>query len=158
MNCPNCGAPLEPMPNRPHLRCVHCSTVQLVEPTSEGLIDLDREYGMKCPCCVKPMTAASIDGFTVGHCASCQGILLESGEFAEVVSHHRDRSGGPCRPELIDATEFGRVTRCPKCHCRMDTHVYGAGGNAVIDSCERCQLIWLDAGELKILQRYHAAN
>jgi Zn-finger nucleic acid-binding protein len=36
----------------------------------------------------------------------------------------------------------------------MDTHPYFGGGNAVVDTCERCGLIWLDAGELPIIERY----
>jgi hypothetical protein len=36
----------------------------------------------------------------------------------------------------------------------MEAHPYFAGGNAVVDTCERCQLIWLDAGELAIIERY----
>jgi Zn-finger nucleic acid-binding protein len=36
----------------------------------------------------------------------------------------------------------------------MDTHPYHAGGNAVIDTCHRCKLIWLDAGEASVLGKY----
>jgi Zn-finger nucleic acid-binding protein len=28
-------------------------------------------------------------------------------------------------------------------------HIYAGPGNAVIDSCERCQVNWLDPGELR---------
>ena len=31
---------------------------------------------------------------------------------------------------------------------RMDTHYYADGGNVIIDDCSRCELNWLDAGEL----------
>ena len=31
----------------------------------------------------------------------------------------------------------------------MDTHPYYGPGNVVIDSCDRCELVWLDFGELK---------
>jgi Zn-finger nucleic acid-binding protein len=47
-----------------------------------------------------------------------------------------------------------RVRNCPRCRRRTETHVYGGGGNAVIDSCERCRLVWLDAGELTMLVRH----
>jgi hypothetical protein len=36
----------------------------------------------------------------------------------------------------------------------MDTHPYSGGGNAVVDTCEECGLIWLDAGELAIIERF----
>jgi Zn-finger nucleic acid-binding protein len=31
----------------------------------------------------------------------------------------------------------------------MISHLYGGPGNVVIDSCERCLVNWLDAGELQ---------
>jgi Zn-finger nucleic acid-binding protein len=35
----------------------------------------------------------------------------------------------------------------------MDTHYYAGGGNVVIDDCSRCELNWLDAGELMSIVR-----
>jgi Zn-finger nucleic acid-binding protein len=35
----------------------------------------------------------------------------------------------------------------------MDTHYYAGGGNVVIDDCSRCELNWLDAGELMAIAR-----
>jgi len=46
------------------------------------------------------------------------------------------------------------VLTCPNCQQRMDTHPYFGGGNVVVDTCEGCGLIWLDAGELAIIERY----
>jgi hypothetical protein len=34
----------------------------------------------------------------------------------------------------------------------MDTHPYGGPGNVIIDNCERCELNWLDYGELAKVQ------
>ena len=36
----------------------------------------------------------------------------------------------------------------------MEAHPYFGGGNAVVDTCEHCGLIWLDAGELAVIERY----
>jgi Zn-finger nucleic acid-binding protein len=30
----------------------------------------------------------------------------------------------------------------------MDKHAYGGGGNVDVDSCEQCEVLWLDRGEL----------
>jgi Zn-finger nucleic acid-binding protein len=35
----------------------------------------------------------------------------------------------------------------------MDSHVYGGGGNAVIGSCERCEVNWLHHGGLDRIVR-----
>lgn len=159
MNCPNCGAALEPVPNRTHLRCQHCTSIHFVEPVEEGLIPLDREFGQECPCCDRSLAAASLEGYTVGHCGECRGILANSEHFATVVASHRAANRGKQQPvEPIDPSEFRRATRCPLCQRRMDTHAYGGGGNAVIDSCARCHLVWLDAGELTVLEQYQATR
>ena len=55
---------------------------------------------------------------------------------------------------LFAPEELRRRVQCPRCHKPMDTHPYHAGGNAVIDTCERCHLVWLDAGELAEIGRY----
>jgi hypothetical protein len=36
----------------------------------------------------------------------------------------------------------------------MDTHPYFGGGNVVVNTCERCSVIWLDAGKLALIERY----
>jgi Zn-finger nucleic acid-binding protein len=40
----------------------------------------------------------------------------------------------------------------------MDNHPYHAGGNAVIDTCHRCRVVWLDAGELTVLGKYQSRS
>ena len=30
----------------------------------------------------------------------------------------------------------------------MDEHLYGGGGNVDVDSCESCNVLWVDRGEL----------
>jgi Zn-finger nucleic acid-binding protein len=37
----------------------------------------------------------------------------------------------------------------------MDTHPYYGGGRVVVDTCHRCTLIWLDAGELTVIERHN---
>jgi hypothetical protein len=55
-----------------------------------------------------------------------------------------------------DARELDRRLFCPQCHIRMDTHRYGGPGNVIVDSCSKCELIWLDHGEL--LRIIHAPD
>jgi Zn-finger nucleic acid-binding protein len=46
------------------------------------------------------------------------------------------------------AFEDGRALHCPLCKLAMDKHAYGGGGNVDVDSCEQCEVLWLDRGEL----------
>jgi Zn-finger nucleic acid-binding protein len=41
-----------------------------------------------------------------------------------------------------------KVLNCPLCKREMDKHIYGGGGNVNVDSCESCNVLWLDRGEL----------
>jgi hypothetical protein len=42
-----------------------------------------------------------------------------------------------------------RLLLCPGCNQVMASHLYGGPGNLVMDSCESCELNWLDPGELR---------
>lgn len=155
MNCPNCGAALEPVPNRSHLRCPYCRSLHFPEPVGEGIIPLGCDHAYDCPCCDRRLEAAVLDGDRVGYCPHCRGLLLASDHFARVVARRRET--GALRNkwvEPIDPAEFRRITRCPRCGRKTDTHTYGGGGNAVIDSCVYCRLVWLDAGELTVLGQF----
>src|SRR5258708_37824801 len=76
-------------------------------------------------------------------------------DFRQLVLKRRDEQ----KPheldiEPFDPAELRRRLTCPICRGPMDAHPYGGGGNAVVDSCERGNMIWLDAGELAIIQPF----
>jgi Zn-finger nucleic acid-binding protein len=48
----------------------------------------------------------------------------------------------------VDPHDLTRSVLCPHCHRAMDAHFYAGPGNVVLDSCETCDLNWLDHGEL----------
>ena len=49
----------------------------------------------------------------------------------------------------LNPDDLRRKVRCPVCKAAMVTHPYYGPGNVVLDSCESCELVWLDFGELK---------
>ena len=100
--------------------------------------------------CRAPLVKALLDGaYAVEHCERCRGILLPRAAFAEAVTRRRARqSGAPAPPVPMDPRELKHVVVCPSCRSQMDVHPYYGPGNVVIDSCQRCDLIWLDFGEL----------
>jgi hypothetical protein len=63
------------------------------------------------------------------------------------VRARREISGVPAHQP--DWTEMDRRIKCPRCGQEMDTHLYGGGGNVIIEDCEHCELNWLDYGELE---------
>jgi Zn-finger nucleic acid-binding protein len=155
MNCPNCGAALVPAGNRNYFLCTHCGGYHFPEDVGDGVRLVGESVGANCPVCRLPLLSALIDGETVCYCDHCRGFLAPTPIFAQIVSKRRAlHSPHEQRPGPFDPAELKRALKCPNCHLRMDTHPYFGGGNAVVDTCERCGLIWLDAGELAIIERY----
>lgn len=84
------------------------------------------------------------------HCERCRGILLARTTFAEAITGRRAReSGEPSPPVPLDparARADRHLSLLPLADGRAS---YYGPGNVVIDSCQRCDLIWLDFGELQ---------
>lgn len=140
---------------RNYFHCEHCGRYHFPEGTDEGVVVLEELAGLDCPLCSEPLHAARLDGEPAGYCAKCRGMLLVTASFTVVVSKRRARQRVPEQPrEPFDPGELKRGVDCPRCRRRMDTHAYSGGGNAVIDSCSRCNLVWLDAGELTLIGSY----
>jgi Zn-finger nucleic acid-binding protein len=153
MNCRNCGAPMELFARRRYYFCTFCGTFAFIDgPAIAGVLVLERPVDARpCPLCAAPLASALLDdAFDVEHCERCRGLLLARRTFAEAITRRRAREAGPpAAPVAMDPRELQRVVQCPSCHARMDVHPYYGPGNVVIDTCSRCDLIWLDVGELR---------
>jgi Zn-finger nucleic acid-binding protein len=154
MNCPNCGAAMELIDHRRSLHCAHCGTTKfLASPEAvDGVRVLGRsDDARRCPLCAVKMASALLDDrHAVMFCQACRGVLMPRERFAHVVHERRAWASGPPEPPSpIDVREFERRLFCPNCSTRMATHPYFGPGSVVIDTCEPCDLVWLDLGELK---------
>ncbi len=157
MNCTNCGAGLKPVGNRPYFRCPYCETFHFPQELADGVALVGGSVPRACPVCADPLAHAAIDGHAVEYCATCRGFLAANATFNQIVQLKRARNGGVQPPALpFDRDELKRRLKCPSCTKSMDTHPYHAGGNAVIDTCHRCRVVWLDAGEITVLGNYTA--
>jgi len=159
MNCANCGAALETVGNRNYFRCPYCQTFYFPEETKDGVAVVGGDEPFDCPICAKQLTRAAIEGQVVSYCRTCRGILASNETFGMLVQLRRAKSGPPpALPLPFAPAELKRRINCPRCHKPMDTHPYFGGGNAVIDTCYRCFLVWLDAGELTVLGQYQSRS
>ncbi len=137
--------------------CSFCGTFNILEGTAASidrvsLLDQPGEYG--CPNCGLELVKAFVDDVLAESCTSCEGVLFERDVFTEIVWNRRSSYLGVDEtPTPIDAAELKERRACPKCHQDMDCHSYYGPGNAVIDSCHKCHLIWLDVGELSTIER-----
>lgn len=152
MNCPNCGASMQLVRDRDYWACAYCTTFHFPQANDEGVRVLGEESHLRCPVCRDELVSGAVEQTPVLVCQTCKGILAEPPDFRRIVDLRR-RSSAKKEHVLhpLDASELDRVVLCPQCHQQMDTHPYYGPGNAVVDSCGRCALIWLDHGELTVI-------
>jgi Zn-finger nucleic acid-binding protein len=150
VNCPDCGAVLRLEEGKDYLTCNYCRNMHFPELNDDGVRVLGEEAEQFCPICRIPLLHASVEGMRMLSCGQCRGILLNMNVFVDAVDALRVNLGrtSPIK-QTISPKDLERVVRCPRCHARMDTHLYGGPGRIIIDSCSDCRLIWLDFGELR---------
>jgi Zn-finger nucleic acid-binding protein len=130
------------------LVCGHCGR-QDEAPAVIKHVELLSETSSLCPLCSTPLSTSRLEGHPLLCCARCFGMLIDMNRFAGVIDAvraHEERSFRIALPRHQNPTD--RLLNCPACGHPMLGHLYGGPGNVVIDSCERCQVNWLDPREL----------
>jgi Zn-finger nucleic acid-binding protein len=151
MNCRNCGAAMVLSATKGYSHCEHCGSFYFPTAEDDGVKTLGEPLPSRpCPGCGKPLSPASLDDHGgVSYCTNCRGLLLPRAVFATVVQMRRAWAGTPPSiPPPLDRAALAREVVCPSCSTRMATHAYQGPGGIVIDTCERCNVIWLGTGEL----------
>ena len=137
-------------PDKECLVCDYCGSVYFPEANGDGVRVLEEPSRLKCPLCDITLVHAAVARQRILYCGQCRGMLIGMDYFVAIVHNLRSRhevSGEPAHQP--DWSELDRKIRCPQCGNQMDAHVYGGGGNVVIEDCENCSLNWLDHGELQ---------
>ena len=144
---------MELFERRRYYFCKFCGTFHFIDtPAEDGIRVLERRDGMPaCPLCSSPLAKSLLDDdYVIEHCERCRGVLIGRSSFSDAIGRRRARESGPPAPALpLDQRELSRRVSCPSCRELMEVHPYYGPGNVVIDTCSRCDLIWLDHGELK---------
>jgi Zn-finger nucleic acid-binding protein len=151
MNCRNCGAAMELLGARRYFFCRHCGSFHFPDTVDEGVRVLAREHGQRqCGVCKQSLATAVLhDDVDAEYCERCRGVLLARTHFAELVERRRAwASTPPVVPTPVDRRQLARSLQCPGCSASMTTHPYYGPGNVILDTCDRCNLVWLDYGEL----------
>ncbi len=149
MTCEHCGAPLRADIERGLFLCDYCGSEMLPPQEDDGVLVLD-ETRFICPVCGKKLNHGSLEQFGVLHCRGCGGMLIAMDDLEPLVSALRAHRGRPS--EYLtprNAADAERSLVCPRCGGAMEGHPYGGGGNVNVDSCERCESVWMDKGELR---------
>jgi hypothetical protein len=148
-SCTSCGAPREYDRGRLIFTCRHCGTEEPV-PVNLQAFDLLEPSGLHCPSCKGALLNAAAGGRPVQVCLGCYGALVPMASFVAVVAVVRFFEGQSLDVLPARRQQPGdRLLVCPSCSQVMTSHLYGGPGNIVMDSCEDCELNWLDPGELR---------
>ena len=160
MNCTNCGGHMLPDAAGRVWKCGYCQTsTRLLPDGPDGITITGPTSNCQCPAGCGTTVPSLLTGGVIDErpalvCGACRGLLLASANFAAVVRDRRAAwRGRDDRPQPLDRQQLERSLDCPRCHVRMQTHAYYGPGNTVIDCCERCELVWLDAGEVTAIER-----
>ena len=105
---------------------------------------------MDCPKCGVPLGPVQVGGQDLRCCPSCEGVLVERPALLEL------REVSPSAHPLLevmpapdeDPSKDEEESRpCPRCNRPMRSYPY-RGGQTVVESCGRCDTLFLDHGEL----------
>ncbi len=107
-----------------------------------------------CPHCNVPLTEVDYSGFKVLYCGDCKGHLVDITRL-ETIKRSARKPPTDLKAEASEEyrTEPLAQIRCPKCHLTMEKRPIRLPGLTLhLDLCKACALIWLDGGELALLQ------
>jgi Zn-finger nucleic acid-binding protein len=134
------------------LTCRHCGTYE-ESPALVPNLEIVGASANSCPTCRTPLSDGRLESHPVLFCQGCLGVLIDMGHFVSVIEAVRVNEA---RTEVLlprGQNPGERLLNCPGCGQIMLSHIYLGPGNLVIDTCERCRLNWLDAGELRKIAR-----
>jgi Zn-finger nucleic acid-binding protein len=144
---------MELFERRRYYFCRYCGTFHFLDtPEADGVRILETPaQALRCTRCGGALATALLDAdHPVKCCTTCRGVLLPRTTFAHVVHTRRTwATGTPVTPEPLERAALERALSCPACSTRMATHPYYGPGNVIMDSCDTCNLVWLDPGELR---------
>jgi Zn-finger nucleic acid-binding protein len=143
---------LAPVEGKLHMRCEHCASLWFPPESDEGVRTLGESAEYDCPVCTKPLVGAEVEERPVAYCSSCRGILVQSRDLFEILNVRRMRGMEPDPRQTIDRSELSRLLACPACRKTMSAHPYYGPGNAIVDACGDCLLVWLDHFELSAIR------
>lgn len=98
---------------------------------------------MLCPSCKQTLIVLEFDNVEVDYCIGCQGVWLDAGEYALILSGKPDTEGAT----LTCGGKAGHRP-CPACGERMQVSEL-PGTEVEVDSCPRDHGVWFDRGELE---------
>ena len=114
----------------------------------------------RCPACDQELVSELYAGAKVERCPTCRGVFVVQSRLDRI---KREGAQAPDALKAEAAAEHGSDTRhqirCPACRGVMDKRPLASRYTTLtIDRCRACPGVWLDGGELALVQLIHAAS
>jgi Zn-finger nucleic acid-binding protein len=114
----------------------------------------------KCPVCRVDLVPLDYEGVRLHHCPDCRGYLVAADRLKCIERGDRtsiDKLKAEATEEF--GASSGDVLQCPRCRLRMRKQSLGLPVlDLDCDICSACDLVWLDGGELAMLQLSYQAG
>lgn len=115
---------------------------------------------MDCPRCNQPLKEIDYEGVKVDTCLSCQGEWLNDNEMTAInkardivfASQMKASVPGAATPVAKKVLQLSSRLKCPVCKVDMVEHNYAYDTGVIVDTCPKCEGIWLDKDELEHVQ------
>ncbi|MFH0953919.1 MAG: zf-TFIIB domain-containing protein [Verrucomicrobiota bacterium] len=114
----------------------------------------------RCPSCGAGLGREDYEGVEVFRCPDCRGVLLPRYRL-DLIRHRRHRSPEDLKAQAVAEfrSDTKREVRCPRCGALMAKRPFASRYMPLsIDVCRACDYVWLDAGELELLQLLYEAS
>ena len=105
-----------------------------------------------CPRDQVQLTPTRFLGQLIDACPQCDGVWLDEGELEKLLGLEAAWQPGP------EATEEENSGVCPVCHLTMQCRYFSAAEKVVVDCCNKCSGVWLDAEELRRILQLRSAQ
>lgn len=126
------------------------------------MVSLRKEARMQCPIDQQPLEEICYEGSVqVDRCTQCAGMWLDEGELEAIettIQHTHMVEASSIEMEKL-AEEFSKhkadaPRNCPRCGKEMARREHGYSSLILIDTCPSCLGVWLDAGEIELLEAF----
>lgn len=115
---------------------------------------INKTSGLKCPKC-KADTLHNFktsEGVTVDLCDRCKGLWMDRGETARSAELETDFPDY----EAVKGTAVQTELICPTCQSRLFTMKYAKNSDLMVEHCQKCGGMFLDAGEISKVETISA--
>lgn len=153
MQCEHCGGCVPPGFVGEQRRCDFCEAFRcqkLLRNASARIKILCKTTGIACPGCDQDLRFGKLSKMKVLHCAGCDGLLMTRGALRETIRRRRSQDTQPgLAPQAVVGTPFQRSAICPQCTRTLELHPYHGPGQALIEACDHCDLVWFEPAETR---------